>query len=260
MALNLRTFHAEEIWEGVMRLRLLSIFVLMCLWPASSSALGFKLGVEGGSTMTLDENSAMLGCGPPGPGGSFQCSGTNMMTPDWNLTSWMLNLDPDPTVFANTVVRNMTGSTQTFFLNIVLPISVNVGPPSIITGSIQGGVTDTNGNASALLSSVAPTAIYRAAIDGVVVRTLLNHVSSLNVNAAFQSKSFIPSPGYSNEILAGTSATTNIAIFLRFDLSPGDSASFTSVFNVVPEPSTAALLGLGLLGLLATARRGKASR
>jgi MYXO-CTERM domain-containing protein len=62
-----------------------------------------------------------------------------------------------------------------------------------------------------------------------------------------------------NEVLAGT-ATANIAIRLRFNLSPGDSAGFTSVFNVIPEPSTAVLAGFGLLGLLAAGRRRKASR
>ena len=240
-----------------MRSRWLLILALVCLWPATSNALTFKLGVEGGSVMDLNEMSMMLGCGTPSRTGALSAPERTWSRPTGPSPRGCSTSTPDPTVFANTVVRNMTGTTQTFFLNIVLPISANVGPPSVITGSIQGGVTDTNGNAKALLTSVAPTAIYRAAIDGVVVRTLLNHLSSLNVNAAFQSKSFIPSPGYSNQVLPGTTATTNIAIFLRFDLSPGDSASFTSVFNVVPEPSTAALFGLGLLGLLAAARRGK---
>jgi hypothetical protein len=183
------------------------------------------------------------------------------------LSSWMLNLDQDPFVFANTVLQNTSGSTQTFFLNIVLPITANVGPPVVISGSIQGGVSDTGGiggppgapGDGALLSSVSPTAIYRAALDGSVVRTLLNHTSSVSAGA-FGSNSFTPSPSYLNEILPATNATTNIAIFLRFSLSPGDSASFTSVFNVVPEPSTALLIGVGFLGLLAGARRARMGR
>jgi hypothetical protein len=178
------------------------------------------------------------------------------------LTSWMLTLDPDPFVFANTVLQNTSASTQTFFLNVVLPISVGLGPPVFISGSIQGGVSDTGGvggppgnpGDGATLSSVSPTAIYRAAIDGNVVQTLLNHSSSISAGA-FQSNSFFPSPGFSSVNLASQSATSNIAIFLRFDLSPGDSASFTSVFNVVPEPGTAFLVGGGLLALLGLGRR-----
>jgi hypothetical protein len=178
----------------------------------------------------------------------------------------MMTLDPDPSVSANILIRNMTGSTQTFFLNVVLPITVVKGPPVVITGSIQGGLTDSNGVAvnvplglwAQVSSANAP--IYQAAIDGTVVRTLLNHPSSLNVMAKNQSNSFFPSPGFSSEVLPGNTATTNIAVFLRFNLSAGDSASFTSVFNVIPEPSTALLAGLGLLGLLAAGRRAKAHR
>jgi hypothetical protein len=56
---------------------------------------------------------------------------------------------------------------------------------------------------------------------------------------------------------AGPAALTDIAIQLKFKLSPGDSASFTSVFVVqpVPEPTAITLLGLGSLALLARRRR-----
>jgi hypothetical protein len=209
----------------------------------------------GGDVMT--PSTTALGCMPPAADGSFICMGSGMMSMpngDWSLSSWNMTLDPDPIVDANTVVRNMTGSTQTFFLNVVLPITVVKGPPLVISGSIQGGVTDTNGSGSATLSS-AGVAIYSAAIDGTVVKTLLNHPSSVTATGAFQSNGFSPSPGFSTLILPGNTATTNIAIRLRFNLTAGDSASFTSVFNVVPEPSTAVLAGLGLLGLLVAGRR-----
>ena len=250
-----------------MRSRCLLMLVLACLWPVSSNALGFTLGMVDGDVMTPTE--MMLGCGMPDEDGITQCSGMNMASEngDWTLTSWTLNLDPDPFVFANTVIQNTTGTTQTFFLNVVLPISPVVGPPLVISGSVQGGVTDTGGvggppgapGNGALLSSAAPTAIYSAAIDSLVVQTLLNDPSSVSAGA-FGSNSFIPSPSFLNVVLPGNTAATNIAIFLRFNLSAGDSATFTSVFNVIPEPSTAVLGGLGLLGLLAAGRRRKADR
>jgi hypothetical protein len=57
--------------------------------------------------------------------------------------------------------------------------------------------------------------------------------------------------------LLGPAANTDIGIRLNFTLSPGDIASFTSVFVVepVPEPSTIALIGLGAIALLGLIRR-----
>jgi MYXO-CTERM domain-containing protein len=48
--------------------------------------------------------------------------------------------------------------------------------------------------------------------------------------------------------------TTNIAIRLAFTITAGDSASFTSLFVVVPAPAGAFAM-LGLVGLAGGRRR-----
>jgi hypothetical protein len=57
--------------------------------------------------------------------------------------------------------------------------------------------------------------------------------------------------------IPGPGASLSMGITVQFELSPGDSAAVTSVFNIipVPEPSTALTVGFGLLGLAIAARR-----
>jgi hypothetical protein len=81
---------------------------------------------------------------------------------------------------------------------------------------------------------------------------------------AFLSTNFLDPPNtlsFGNPIpsLAGPSALASIGIDLEFTLTPGDSASFTSIFVVVPvpvpEPGTFSLVSLGILGIAAGGRR-----
>jgi hypothetical protein len=49
--------------------------------------------------------------------------------------------------------------------------------------------------------------------------------------------------------MPGPAANASIAIRFTFDLTPGDSASMTGLFVVVPEPGTVALIVPVLAGM-----------
>lgn len=238
------------------------------LWASNAGAASFTLevGTDAMGTTTLDQTQ--LGCGMPNPDGSFTCMGTNMSMPmqGWDLDMWNITLDPDPFVNATLAVTNTTGATQKFLLEVILPLDFSWGPPVRMLGSIGGSLTDANLSGSATVGLVLNTALnipadplYAARIDGATVRSL-NASLPLTVTPAGNTATLGPDRfGIPTlEVLNATTATTNIAIRLRFSLTPGDSASFTSVFSIVPEPGTALLVGGGLLGLLAAGRRRRA--
>ena len=169
--------------------------------------------------------------GITGAGGGYELSGPQEfdILNNWaHLTIETLQWDPDPFVLNNILVTNTTSSTQIFSAFVSLPTSF--GAPNSISGNVRTNVID-GGDDGANVATVSPTALYQAQIDGFTVATLQNHPFSVSApiggsNTAFAS--FGP-------LLSAIPVSSSIGIQLRFSLTPGDTASFLSRFDVV-EP------------------------
>jgi len=174
---------------------------------------------------------------------------------EWTLASWSMEFDfvfsPNPELVINNILfTNTTAVTQTFSVEIVMPVSVTYAQ-TLMTGSISGSVIDGN-NASATVSTPTGDYLYTAKIDGNVVHQIVDDSFSLTasgfvgVTNSFPPVNFIDVPG--------PAVNSTLGLKLFFELTPGDSVAIVSSFSVIPEPASVALIAAGG-GLLLVRRR-----
>jgi len=168
--------------------------------------------------------------------------------PLWTI-EWDVIANADPFVINAFTVTNNMPTTEFFTLTVLMPIAP-IAMQTVMNGSIGGSVTDNNGN-DATVSTMTGTSMYEASIDGSVVRTLLDDPISATAGGPFLSGGIGPD-SFLGE--TGPFALSTIAVTVNFLLSPGDSASFTAIFEVeIPGPAGLALLAVG--GLISRRRR-----
>jgi|GEM_PF-6001046 len=177
----------------------------------------------------------------------------------WNTGSGIIGItklefDPDPYVLCNQIFYNNTANTQTYQATITQPAYLS-SLSNQVYGSIVVSLQDSDDPINGSMLSDNNTPIYKAFIDGVLVDTLLDPSYSLmtsppnnTIGSGLREFGWNPYTGAVNN---------NISITVELNLSPGDTATVLSRFDVkvIPEPSMMLLVGFG--GLLLRRRHSR---
>jgi len=225
-------------------------------------AMSLDIYENGGLLASL--NAAQLNCSDVG-GGITHCelaSATygDLFIGDQNNPSnpgLGITFTEDPELDTAFGVKNTSNATQQFTL--IFTVSVASIPGSSLTGGSTSFDFGDNTGDGVTLAAPPGSALYTAQIDGGDYQQLFPFpASGSNPNpfdgGTMGSADFgTPIPSQAGPAVAGT-----IGIKYDFTLTGGDDASSSSgKFTVkpVPEPTTALLIGLGLVGLGVTGRR-----
>ena len=176
------------------------------------------------------------------------------------IESWGSDYKIDPFVTNNVQIVNNSGVTQTYVIGVISPVAPPLFPSQIIQSNVLVQINDDDNLGGATLNDAFGAPVYRATVNNnpLGVLDLLSAPYTLSCTSPFdcavlgngQDAAGILSQGY-----VGPSPATSIGITLSFQLSPGDSASLQSRFEIIPEPALGILVGLGLVSLAVARRR-----
>lgn len=223
-------------------------------WDLTMS-FGDARGTSGGEWSAVQDPTAWTATSRPGPNGSpiYRIIGEAYY--GGVELEFDVEFDQDPFVSSAFTVINNTGLLSSFTVMVTVPIFPPLFAPTTMTGSTSGtvgdgdGLVDQFGNGATVMTQANGRPYYEALVDGFGVRQLYpafqQHAAPLNLTSDINTQNFI------NEV--GPAVLNTIGLRNAFMLTPGDNASFTSTFIIVPAP--AGIAAAGLLGLVGLRRR-----
>jgi hypothetical protein len=173
----------------------------------------------------------------------------------WTLT-WDCIVNEDPFVVATINVTNTASTTQNFSNYMALPIAGPINP-TLMNGSVSAGLVNNSpfSTGASLSSGVDP--IYQAFIDPGVNPPAASASRTMWNGFALSTPQFVPNANANDSFAGeiGPAAFSSIALKLQFDLSAGDTASVTGIFQIAEVPGPAGLAVFALFGMVGTRRR-----